>query len=168
MSAAVPTRRSGSEAATVCSPLGLNQAYTRMIVKFDEIMTSYDNDKTAAARRLSEYDYDWLTHFHLRALVGATSTRYPDVATLLSVPEAYGCTHPSATNFQEAALVDDGSCDVPGCTNSSFGNFDPRATRDDGSCLAPMRSRLLPRGAWPTTQSKSRASCRSRPCVRWV
>ena len=135
-----------ARAATVCSPLGLFGAYTNMVERFTTIMGSYDAN-TDAARRLSESDSGATGAFsqaHQEALVGAASTRYPNVDNLLSVPGAFGCTHSSATNFEEEAQVDDGSCDVPGCTDASLGSFDPRATRDDGSCLAPIRGCAVP------------------------
>ena len=50
-----------------------------------------------------------------------------------------GCTDPTATNFDPAATVDDGSCDyfveVLGCTYEAATNYMPSATVDDGSCL---------------------------------
>tara|TARA_A100001201_G_scaffold141786_2_gene138117 strand:+ start:453 stop:1355 length:903 start_codon:yes stop_codon:yes gene_type:complete len=47
----------------------------------------------------------------------------------------YGCTDPTATNYDPNATVDDGSCTYPsGCTDSNAYNFDPTAVQDDGSC----------------------------------
>tara|TARA_Y100000592_G_scaffold30423_1_gene48449 strand:+ start:13163 stop:17956 length:4794 start_codon:yes stop_codon:yes gene_type:complete len=50
--------------------------------------------------------------------------------------EIYGCTNPSANNYNEAATIDDGSCnyDVTGCTNESALNYNPAANIDDGTC----------------------------------
>lgn len=49
----------------------------------------------------------------------------------------YGCTNPSATNYNPAATVDDGSCIYPvyGCTDPSATNYNPAATVNDGSCV---------------------------------
>jgi hypothetical protein len=50
----------------------------------------------------------------------------------------YGCTDPSANNFNSFAVVDDGSCIYPviyGCTDSNAINFFIGANTDDGSCL---------------------------------
>ena len=48
----------------------------------------------------------------------------------------YGCTDPTATNYDPTATVDDGSCIFPssGCMDPSANNYDPLATTDDGSC----------------------------------
>ena len=47
-----------------------------------------------------------------------------------------GCTDELATNYQEEAQRDDGSCRyVIGCTNPHAVNYDPKATLDDESCL---------------------------------
>ena len=48
-----------------------------------------------------------------------------------------GCTDPSATNYNPAATVDDGSCVIPtyGCTDPNAINYLPGATADDGSCV---------------------------------
>ena len=50
---------------------------------------------------------------------------------------ACGCTDATATNYDETAQYDDGSCefDVPGCTDATACNYDMNATTDDGSCL---------------------------------
>ena len=65
-----------------------------------------------------------------------------------SEPEPEGCTDPTATNFDPAAIIDDGSCIypeppvVPGCTDPTATNFDPLATVDDGSC------EYIQQGSW--------------------
>ncbi|MFK8103289.1 MAG: T9SS type A sorting domain-containing protein, partial [Saprospiraceae bacterium] len=48
----------------------------------------------------------------------------------------YGCTDPSADNYDPSATMDDGSCyySTYGCTDPSADNYDPSATMDDGSC----------------------------------
>ena len=47
-----------------------------------------------------------------------------------------GCADAAATNYEEAADYDDGSCEysVPGCTDATACNYDMDATNDDGSC----------------------------------
>jgi hypothetical protein len=46
----------------------------------------------------------------------------------------YGCTDPTATNYNPQASVDDGSCVYLGCTDPSALNYNPVANIDDGSC----------------------------------
>jgi hypothetical protein len=48
----------------------------------------------------------------------------------------YGCTDPSATNYNSSANQSDGSCEYPtyGCTDSAASNYNSSATQDDGSC----------------------------------
>ena len=51
--------------------------------------------------------------------------------------EVYGCTYPSASNYNPDATIDDGSCifDVYGCTDALAINYNPDATVNDGSCI---------------------------------
>jgi hypothetical protein len=46
-----------------------------------------------------------------------------------------GCTYPDAVNYDDAALVDDGSCVYEGCTDAGAANYNPVASQDDGSCV---------------------------------
>ncbi len=52
--------------------------------------------------------------------------------------EYLGCTDNFANNYNEYALTDDGSCDytvyVPGCIDTLANNYNPSAEIDDGSC----------------------------------
>ena len=51
-----------------------------------------------------------------------------------------GCTDEGACNFNAEATVDDGSCEYTiceGCTDEEACNFDPEALIDDGSCVFP-------------------------------
>ncbi|MDB4126422.1 zinc metalloprotease [Flavobacteriales bacterium] len=49
----------------------------------------------------------------------------------------YGCTDLLATNYDASATCDDGNCfyGMPGCTDPTACNYNPSATIDDGSCL---------------------------------
>ena len=50
-------------------------------------------------------------------------------------PGGYGCTDPSASNYDPTATCDDGSCLTNyGCIDSTALNYDPSANCDDGSC----------------------------------
>ena len=46
----------------------------------------------------------------------------------------FGCTDPDASNFNENAILDDGSCVLFGCTITAACNYNPNATAFDGSC----------------------------------
>ena len=59
---------------------------------------------------------------------------YTDTLVLGTI---YGCTDPTALNYNSYATVDDGSCSypvIPGCTDTTALNYDPNANTDDGSC----------------------------------
>jgi len=55
----------------------------------------------------------------------------------------FGCTDPSATNYNPNATDSDGSCSYPpppvirGCTDPRATNYNRNATQDDGSCTYP-------------------------------
>ena len=46
-----------------------------------------------------------------------------------------GCTYADAMNYDEAAIIDDGSCVYEGCTDMESANYNPIASVDDGSCI---------------------------------
>lgn len=46
-----------------------------------------------------------------------------------------GCTYANAVNYDDEALVDDGSCIYEGCTDAGAANYNPVASQDDGSCV---------------------------------
>ncbi len=50
--------------------------------------------------------------------------------------EIFGCTDALANNYNQLATVDDGSCtyDVYGCTDMTANNYNPDANVNDGSC----------------------------------
>ena len=52
----------------------------------------------------------------------------------------YGCTDPTALNYNPAANIDNGSCiaRVPGCMDPTAINYNPSANVDDGSCIAKV------------------------------
>jgi hypothetical protein len=58
-----------------------------------------------------------------------------EVSALFSgTPPLFGCTDPSACNFNPEATSDDGSCVPAGCTDPASYNYDAEAGCDDGSC----------------------------------
>ena len=63
----------------------------------------------------------------------------------LSIAELVsGCTDSLALNYNDLAVVDDGSCEydfVWGCVDETACNYDPLADEDDGSCTY---ARILP------------------------
>jgi hypothetical protein len=53
------------------------------------------------------------------------------------IGDLYGCTDPTAYNYDPLANIDDGSC-IPvvyGCTDSTMFNYNSSANTDDGSCI---------------------------------
>ena len=51
-------------------------------------------------------------------------------------PVVYGCTDPTACNFNPVANIDNGSCvGLLGCIDPNASNYNPSATCDDGSCI---------------------------------
>jgi len=67
---------------------------------------------------------------------GASVTDAHSFAVGSAVCAVYGCTDPTALNYDSTATVDDGSCIaiVYGCTDSTAINYFPGANVDDGSC----------------------------------
>ncbi|HMV69622.1 MAG TPA: hypothetical protein PKA64_22460 [Myxococcota bacterium] len=63
-----------------------------------------------------------------------------------------GCTNPVGDNYDPVATYDDGTCEIGGCTDPAASNYDPAATYDNGSCVAatgnPPGSLLVPTSAW--------------------
>jgi hypothetical protein len=57
-------------------------------------------------------------------------------STCQTCGNTYGCTDPTALNYDINATIDDGSCIycIYGCTDDNAANFNPNATCDDGSC----------------------------------
>jgi len=61
---------------------------------------------------------------------------FADCSTCSSTTSStvYGCTDPTAGNYNPLATIDDGSCATFGCMDSNSPNYNPLATVDDGSC----------------------------------
>ena len=70
----------------------------------------------------------------------------------------YGCLDSTALNYYSGANFDDGSCIYVGCTDSTASNYNPNASIDDGSCVYAFCANPLPYGFYTTdiTDSKAR------------
>ena len=62
----------------------------------------------------------------------------------------FGCTYPTASNYNPLATVDDGSCilAILGCTDVNALNYTSLATSDDGSCVFAYD---IAQGVWNIT-----------------
>lgn len=80
-----------------------------------------------------------------------------------------GCTNPLACNYNPAAAIENGSCQLAGCTNTAACNFNPAAACDDGSCLLEIIwYEDLDGDGWGTTNNVVAGLCES-PCDNvWV
>ncbi|MDG1382148.1 MAG: plastocyanin/azurin family copper-binding protein, partial [Flavobacteriales bacterium] len=66
-----------------------------------------------------------------------SASNYDDTATQDNGSCFYnGCTDPNASNYDDTADTNDGSCIYPGCTDPNAWNYDPGANQNDGSCQA--------------------------------
>ena len=91
----------------------------------DEILASWESCSNGGGNRVLNTD--------------TSSTQVLPVVCFSSCSTCpvYGCTDPTATNYDPTATVDDGSCVlcVYGCTDLTAFNYDSLATCDDGSCI---------------------------------
>lgn len=73
----------------------------------------------------------------------ATVTATPTATKSASSGAIAGCTDPTASNYNSAATVSDGSCTyigpalIGGCTDPNATNYNANANSDDGSCTYP-------------------------------
>ena len=73
----------------------------------------------------------------------ATKTATPTLTQSASSGAIAGCTDPTASNYNSAATVSDGSCTyigpalIGGCTDPNATNYNANANSDDGSCTYP-------------------------------
>lgn len=70
-------------------------------------------------------------------LVAPTPTDQNGYKLTHGIQQPAGCTDPLADQFDDAAIVDDGSCtfdNLTGCTDPLADNYSPTAQNDDGSC----------------------------------
>jgi hypothetical protein len=74
----------------------------------------------------------------------ATATTTATATKSASSGAIAGCTDPTASNYNSAATVSDGSCTyigpalIGGCTDPKATNYNPAANADDGSCTYPV------------------------------
>ena len=110
----------------------------------DEILASWESCSNGGGNRVLNTD--------------TSSTQVLPVVCFSSCSTCpvYGCTDPTATNYDPTATVDDGSCVlcVYGCTDLTAFNYDTLATCDDGSCIT---SCLTPANLQLQTATDTRA-----------
>jgi len=126
--------------------------------------TGYTNNPTAQVGTMMSYCHaiaggSVILQFHslvktnaLIPTINANGSCHGGCAgTVASCGSVYGCTDPTACNYDLSAQTDDGSCSVidvcgvcagggascTGCTDSVACNYMPSATIDDGSCVFP-------------------------------
>ena len=70
----------------------------------------------------------------------AQTVSYVATLEISSIPaDVSGCTNDTATNYNEDATIDDGSCQIEGCTDESALNYNADANVDDGQqCDYPV------------------------------
>lgn len=76
-----------------------------------------------------------------------------DIGCLLGFAcnQTVGCTQSIAANYDPAADLDDGSCDIIGCTNPASSTYNPVATTSDGcsgGCTSPVALNYDSIAAW--------------------
>lgn len=81
--------------------------------------------------------YGFAAHHHGYYEVDtAQCTLYNDSSTDYCDRNVYGCTNPSADNYNASATKDNGTCKytVYGCTDKTANNYNSKANKDDGTC----------------------------------
>ena len=77
----------------------------------------------------------------------------------------YGCTSPTANNYDETATQDDGSCtyDVKGCADPKASNYNEDATINEG-CIYPTKECLKKRWLFTSLPCKLDKDCKINNC----
>jgi hypothetical protein len=117
-----------------------NATQNHTLIRKPEVLDGNNGDWLASAGTNAD-DSEWIvmdsddwSDYGQHSAIGSCST---DIEL---EEDVYGCSYPSACNFDPLTTIDDNSCDfvicqVPGCTYDSAVNFNPAATFDDASCL---------------------------------
>ena len=112
--------------------------YTSANVLVDQV-TYYSNcwpaaaDGTGPSLELINYNFD--NNVAASYCTGTQNNGTPGQVNSCYTNQIAGCTNVSATNYNPAATINDGSCIIEGCTYAQANNFNPAATSDDGSCI---------------------------------
>ena len=101
------------------------------------------------------------------------AANFLDVDPLATIPDASACTVPivrgcidsTAPNWQPAANVDDGSCQVLGCTDASASNFDTRPDVNDDSCFYHIAGCMDSSASNYRADATTPAECRKGGCM---
>ena len=156
---------SGSYSVVVTDSINQQATASFNIIEPDSLYTNYtvinasgptSNDGSIYAFTfggITPYTYYWLSSYindttqHLLNIPPGSYTSYIlddngcftfELITVGYDSTIYGCTDPTALNYDSLATVDDGSCIycIYGCTDPLASNYDSLATCDDGSCTA--------------------------------
>lgn len=94
-------------------------------------ITSNNLNNSANNTNYYYYFYDW----HVSSIPTVCTSTRTDVTVISLI---YGCTYPSASNFEAAATNESGSCIWVGCMDETAINYHPIHTVGDDSCTYTM------------------------------
>ena len=77
---------------------------------------------------------------------GPITFQCPGSSCVVTTWRPIGCTDLNASNYDETATVDDGSCEysIKGCTDPSAINYNPNVESDDGTCIFDVEGCIDP------------------------
>jgi hypothetical protein len=104
------------------------------------------NNKTSSTVEIGESVVVCAIENTISPIPGVTIVKSGACNTIIDLPprKIFGCTDPTALNFNRLAEIEDGTCKykiiiepIRGCTDSKALNYNSNATQDDGTCKYP-------------------------------